>query len=67
MSSTSSIRMFDWRGEQVGRTPSRTATHQVTEPDRVELPLALWRRRPRAQSNVITLRIPSWASSSSKP
>ena len=65
---TQLVRFFDSRGETLpgvdssGAPPRRTA-----EPPRAELPLGAWRRRAPAQSNVITLRMPSWASSSSKP
>jgi hypothetical protein len=67
---TEDIRRFDARG--VALDGSRRAPAQPSAPatealDRAELPLGAWRRRARAQSNVITLRIPSWASSSSKP
>jgi hypothetical protein len=64
------IRRFDTRGAAL------TGAHPTSAPrlertvdggDRVDLPLGAWRRRARPQSNVITLRIPSWASSSSKP
>jgi hypothetical protein len=61
-------RRFDSRGEALAGTRSAaTPTLRLAEPEQVELPLAPWRRRARPQSNVITLRIPSWASSSSKP
>ncbi len=60
-------RLFDPRGEPVGRSRAPTAARLLDGPERVELPLAAWRRRSRPQANVITLRIPSWASSSSKP
>ncbi len=61
-------RLFDSRGEPVGGSRAPAAAARLLDgPDRVELPLAAWRRRARPQANVITLRIPSWASSSSKP
>ncbi len=65
---TETIRRFDSRGEAlaaVRRSGPPVATTSGT--DRVELPLAAWRRRALPQPNVITLRIPSWASISSKP
>jgi hypothetical protein len=66
--STEIIRRFDSRGEAVaGARSSERAERRPTGPDRAELPLGLWRRRARPQSNVITLRMPSWASSRSKP
>ena len=62
------IRRFDSRGEAVTGTRSSGEVPRLPlGPARAELPLAAWRRRAPAQSNVITLRIPSWASSSSKP
>jgi hypothetical protein len=62
------IRRFDSRGEAVTGTRSSGESPRLPlGPARAELPLAAWRRRVPAQSNVITLRIPSWASSSSKP
>jgi hypothetical protein len=60
-------RLFDSRGEPVGSSRTPAAARLLDGPERVELPLAAWRRRARPQANVITLRIPSWASSSSKP
>ena len=65
---TETMRRFDSRGEalivtRAGELPQR----RPVGPARAELPLGLWRRRERPQSNVITLRMPSWASSSSKP
>jgi hypothetical protein len=65
---TEIMRRFDSRGEALaGTRPSGVAQRRPLGPARAELPLGAWRRRARAQSNVITLRIPSWASSSSKP
>ena len=65
---TESMRRFDSRGEALaGTRPSGAALRRPVDPAHAELPLGAWRRRARAQSNVITLRIPSWASSSSKP
>ncbi len=66
---TEDIRRFDARGVAFGvRGPARLEpAAQPAALDGAELPLGAWRRRARAQSNVITLRIPSWASSSSKP
>ena len=62
------IRQFDSRGETFARAGRASVSlERLAGPDRVELPLAAWRRMARPQSNVITLRIPSWASSSSKP
>lgn len=64
------VRRFDARGVALDAVRPAPAQHPVRAsdvPERAELPLASWRRRARAQSNVITLRIPSWASSSSKP
>ena len=64
------IRRFDARGVAFGvRGPARVEppAQRPEALDGAELPLGAWRRRARAQSNVITLRIPSWASSSSKP
>ncbi len=64
------IRRFDARGVPLDGSRPASAQPSVHTPgalDRAELPLGAWRRRARAQSNVITLRIPSWASSSSKP
>jgi hypothetical protein len=69
-SRTEDIRRFDARGVRLDAGgPARTQPPARTSEalDRAELPLGVWRRRARAQSNVITLRIPSWASSSSKP
>ena len=61
------VRRFDSRGEALGGTRSSGEPLRLpVGPARAELPLGAWRRRP-AQSNVITLRIPSWASSNSKP
>jgi hypothetical protein len=60
------IRRFDSRGEPLsGIHPGRTSVRHGAEPERVELPLPLW-RRARPQANVIALRIPAWAPSSSK-
>jgi hypothetical protein len=66
---TGDIRRFDARGVAFAgaRPAQRPAAHTPAALDHAELPLGVWRRRARAQSNVITLRIPSWASSSSKP
>jgi hypothetical protein len=62
------VRRFDSRGEALaGIRSSGESPRLPLGPARAELPLAAWRRRAPAQSNVITLRIPSWASSSSKP
>jgi hypothetical protein len=64
------IRRFDARGVALAGTSPAHGRQTVRSDDgydRVELPLGAWRRRARPQSNVITLRIPSWASSSSKP
>ena len=62
-----SIRSYDARGEALSHAPTTAPEPRLSiARDRAELPLAAW-RRARAQSNVITLRIPSWASSSSKP
>lgn len=60
------IRRFDSRGEPLPRLRPRTEVRREDGPERVELPLPLW-RRARPQANVIALRIPSWAHSSSKP
>jgi hypothetical protein len=66
--STEIIRRFDARGEAVAGTRSGEGQERLpVGPERAELPLGPWRRRERPQSNVITLRMPSWASSSSKP
>jgi hypothetical protein len=66
--STELIRRFDSRGEAVAGThASALSERRPAGPARAELPPGLWRRRERPQANVITLRIPSWASSSSKP
>jgi hypothetical protein len=66
--STEIIRRFDSRGEALAGTRSVGESPRLPlGPARAELPLGAWRRREPAQSNVITLRIPSWASSSSKP
>ena len=66
--STEIIRRFDSRGEAVAGTHrSEPAERRPVGPARAELPLGPWRRRERPQANVITLRIPSWASNSSKP
>jgi hypothetical protein len=63
-----SMRRFDARGETLaGVRPVAVPVRATAGPARAELPLAPWRRRALPQSNVITLRIPSWASSSSKP
>ena len=65
---TELVRRFDSRGETLAGT--RSSGGSLRRPlgaARAELPLGAWRRRAGAQSNVITLRIPSWASSSSKP
>ena len=64
---TTIVRRFDSRGEALASTAAAQAPARAVEPAQVELPLAAWRRSSSAQSNVITLRIPSWASSSSKP
>ena len=65
---TTIVRRFDSRGEAFATTRAmQPSLRPPLGPARAELPLALWRRRPPAQSNVITLRIPSWASSSWKP
>jgi hypothetical protein len=65
---TEIIRRFDSRGEALAGTRSSGGPLRLpVGPARAELPLGAWRRRAPAQSNVITLRIPSWASSSSKP
>jgi hypothetical protein len=65
---TTIMRRFDPRGEALaGTRPRGTPARLPVGPPRAELPLGAWRRRARPQSNVITLRIPSWASSSSKP
>ena len=64
---TTIIRRFDSRGETLESTDAVHVPARAVDPDQVELPLAAWRRRSPRQSNVITLRIPSWASSSSKP
>jgi hypothetical protein len=65
---TQIMRRFDSRGEALARTDAvRPPMRPPLGPARAELPLAAWRRRSVPQSNVITLRIPSWASSSSKP
>ena len=62
------MRRFDSRGEALAGTRSSGGPlRRPVGPARAELPLGVWRRRAGAQSNVITLRIPSWASSSSKP
>jgi hypothetical protein len=62
------VRRFDIRGVALAGTPPAPARRSARVPDGlVELPLGAWRRRERSQSNVITLRIPSWASSSSNP
>jgi hypothetical protein len=62
------IRRFDSRGEAVAATgPAGVPERRPFGPAGAELPLGPWRRRERPQSNVITLRMPSWASSSSKP
>ena len=62
------MRRFDSRGEALAGThPSGGPLRRPVGPARAELPLGAWRRPTPAQSNVITLRIPSWASSSSKP
>ena len=70
-SRTEDIRRFDARGVHLDaggsaptQPPARTSEALL---DQAELPLGVWRRRACTQSNVITLRIPSWASSSSKP
>ena len=61
-------RRFDSRGESLAGTDAvRPRLHPTAGPARAELPLAPWRRRSAPQSNVITLRIPSWAPSTSKP
>jgi hypothetical protein len=66
--STEIIRRFDSRGETLaGSRPSGESLRLPLGAARAELPLGAWRRRAPAQSNVITLRIPSWASSNSKP
>jgi hypothetical protein len=66
--STEIIRRFDARGEAVAGTRSGEGQERLpVGPERAELPLGPLRRRERPQSNVITLRMPSWASSSSKP
>ena len=66
--SSESIRRFDSRGEAVGSiSVSDRSERRPVGPARAELPLGPWRRRERPQENVITLRMPSWASSSSKP
>ena len=64
---TTVVRRFDSRGEALAGADAAQAPAHAAEPAQVELPLAAWRRRSTAQSNVITLRIPSWASSSSNP
>jgi hypothetical protein len=64
---TENMRRFDSRGEALGGTRPSVPVRAPVGPARAELPLGAWRRRAHAQSNVITLRIPSWASSSSKP
>jgi len=64
---TTVVRRFDSRGEALAGADAAQAPARAAEPAQVELPLALWRRRSPAQANVITLRIPSCASSSSKP
>jgi hypothetical protein len=65
---TQIMRRFDSRGEALaGTRPSGVPARNAVGPARAELPLGPWRRRARPQSNVITLRIPSWASNSSKP
>ena len=65
---TEIMRRFDSRGEAIaGTRPSGVPLRRPLGPARAELPLAAWRRRSVPQPNVITLRIPSWASSSSKP
>ena len=62
------VRRFDSRGEALaGIRSGAEAPRPPVGPARAELPLGAWRRRAPAQENVITLRIPSWASSSSKP
>jgi hypothetical protein len=64
---TTIARRLDARGEALASADAKHAPARAVEPAQVELPLAAWRRRSTAQSNVITLRIPSWASSSSNP
>ena len=64
---TTIARRFDSRGESLAATSPAAAPARPAGPARVELPLGAWRRRAQPQSNVITLRIPSWASSNSKP
>jgi hypothetical protein len=64
---TDVVRRFDWRGEAFPEIRVRSDAGWLYRPDHVELPLAAWRRRAQPQPNVITLRIPSWASSNSKP
>jgi hypothetical protein len=62
------VRRFDSRGEALAGIRSGGEPPRLpVGPARAELPLGAWRRRAPAQANVITLRIPSWASSSSKP
>ena len=63
-----SIRSYDARGEGLSQARTTAAERRsFVARERAELPLGPWRRRERPQSNVITLRMPSWASSSSKP
>ena len=65
---TDTMRRFDSRGEALGGSPPNgEPSRRPVGPAHAELPLGAWRRRAHAQSNVIRLRIPSWASSSSKP
>ena len=65
---TTIVRRFDSRGEALAGTHAvRPPLRLPVGPARAELPLAAWRRGSLPQPNVITLRIPSWASSSSKP
>ena len=62
------VRRFDSRGEALAGIRSGGEPPRLpVGPAHAELPLGAWRRRAPAQANVITLRIPSWASSNSKP
>ena len=64
------IRRFDARGAPltgIRPSPAGRLDRTVDGDAQVDLPLGAWQRRARPQANVITLRIPSWSSSSSKP
>jgi hypothetical protein len=61
------IRRFDARGEPLVATRVAAPASRLDDPDRVELPLPLWRRRVRPESNVIVLRTPSWVPGTAKP